>query len=188
MYMYMRKREKCIELLLTFLKMGAFTFGGGYAMLPMIKRDMVEHKKWISEEEMIDMVAISEATPGPIVVNLATFVGSRIAGVWGAASATIGVIIPSFIIIILVSILFNVVKDMEIIQYAFTGIRVGVLVLVAKAVKMVFHNCDKKVFEYILMGVSFVLTAFAGANIIAVIIGAALLGILQNRIFSKGVK
>ena len=86
----MQNKDKCIAIFKTFMKIGAFTFGGGYAMLPMIERSMVQQKKWITEEEMTDMVAISEATPGPIMVNLATFVGSKIAGVPGAIMATLG--------------------------------------------------------------------------------------------------
>lgn len=85
----MQNKDKCIAIFKTFMKIGAFTFGGGYAMLPMIERSMVQQKKWITEEEMTDMVAISEATPGPIMVNLATFVGSKIAGVPGAINGYI---------------------------------------------------------------------------------------------------
>ena len=94
-----QKKQRVWELLLVFLKIGAFTFGGGYAMIPLIQREMVDNKKWISEKDILDIVAISESTPGPIAVNAATFVGYHVAGVAGATAATVGVVLPSFCII-----------------------------------------------------------------------------------------
>jgi len=119
----MQNKEKCIAIFKTFMKIGAFTFGGGYAMLPMIERSMVQQKKWITEEEMTDMVAISEVTPGPIMVNLATFVGSKIAGVPGAIAATLGVIVPSFCAITIIAMFMRQISDMMVVKYAFVGIR-----------------------------------------------------------------
>ena len=150
----MQNKDKCIAIFKTFMKIGAFTFGGGYAMLPMIERSMVQQKKWITEEEMTDMVAISEATPGPIMVNLATFVGSKIAGVPGAIMATLGVIV---------------------------GIRAAVLVLVVKAIGVVYRGCNKSVFAYIIMGLALLLVAFFNANAIMVLIIAAILGIVYSK-------
>ena len=94
-----QKKQRVWELLLVFLKIGAFTFGGGYAMIPLIQREMVDNKKWISEKDILDIVAISESTPGPIAVNAATFVGYHVAGVAGATAATVGVVLPAFCII-----------------------------------------------------------------------------------------
>ena len=91
--------HKNLDLFLTFLKIGAFTFGGGYAMIPLIQREICENKKWISEQEITDIVAISESTPGPVAVNAATFVGYRTNGFVGAFIATLGVVLPSFLII-----------------------------------------------------------------------------------------
>ena len=88
-----------IKLFLTFLKIGAFTFGGGYAMIPLISREAVENHKWIEDKDILDIVAIAESTPGPIAVNAATFVGYRVGGVLGAFCATLGVVLPSFVII-----------------------------------------------------------------------------------------
>ena len=93
------KLRQIVELLLVFLKIGAFTFGGGYAMIPLIHREMVENKSWITDEEIMDIIAIAESTPGPLAVNSATFVGFRVAGFWGAVAATAGVVLPAFVII-----------------------------------------------------------------------------------------
>lgn len=96
-------RGKCKELFYTFLKIGAFTFGGGYAMIPLIKREIVEDKKWLTDKDIFEIIVISESTPGPLAVNCATFVGSRIAGVKGALAATLGVVLPSFLVILIIS-------------------------------------------------------------------------------------
>ena len=92
-----------LSLFLTFMKIGTFTFGGGYAMIPLIQREVVEEKKWINESELMDMIAIAESTPGPIAINSATFVGHHVGGFWGAFCATVGVILPSFAIIAAIS-------------------------------------------------------------------------------------
>ena len=97
------KIPKAIQLFLTFIKIGAFTFGGGYAMLPLIQKEIVEKKHWITDNDILEIVAISESTPGPIAINAATFVGFRICGFWGALFATLGVVIPSYLIILIIS-------------------------------------------------------------------------------------
>ena len=90
------------QLFFSFLKIGAFTFGGGYAMIPLIQKEVVEDKKWLTDEDVADVIAIAETTPGPIAINAATFVGYKAKGVIGALAATLGVVIPSFLIIILI--------------------------------------------------------------------------------------
>jgi len=175
----MQNKEKCIAIFKTFMKIGAFTFGGGYAMLPMIERSMVQQKKWITEEEMTDMVAISEVTPGPIMVNLATFVGSKIAGVPGAIAATLGVIVPSFCAITIIAMCMRQISDMMLVKYAFVGIRAAVLVV--KAIGVVYRGCNKSVFAYIIMGLALLLVAFFNANAIIVLIIAAILGIVYSK-------
>lgn len=177
----MQNKDKCIAIFKTFVKIGTFTFGGGYAMLPMIERSMVQQKKWITEEEMTDMVAISEATPGPIMVNLATFVGSKIAGVMGAISATLGVILPSFCLITIVAMCMRQISDMLLVKYAFVGIRATVLVLVINAIGVVYRGCNKSVFAYIVMGLSLLLVAFFNVNAITVLIIAAILGVVYSK-------
>ena len=101
------KLKKVFQLFITFIKIGAFTFGGGYAMVPLIQRETVEKKKWINDDDILEIVAIAESTPGPIAVNSATFVGYKTAGVLGAAAATIGVVLPSFTIIYFISFVID---------------------------------------------------------------------------------
>ena len=128
-----QKKQRVWELLLVFLKIGAFTFGGGYAMIPLIQREMVDNKKWISEKDILDIVAISESTPGPIAVNAATFVGYHVAGVAGATAATVGVVLPAFCIIACLAAILPKLEQLRAVQYAFWGIRVGVLALLLRA-------------------------------------------------------
>lgn len=182
----MNKREKCVHIILSFMKIGTFTFGGGYAMIPMIKREMVEQKKWITEEEMVDMIAISEATPGPIMVNVATFVGSRIAGTAGALAATLGVVMPSFFMILLIAAFIRQIQHLKVVQYAFEGVRAGVIVLIVKAIGTVFAQCERDLFAYIIIGLSFLLVAIGNINVIVIIIAAGVSGIVYDRI--KGEK
>ena len=95
--------KKLFTVFITFFKIGAFTFGGGYAMIPLIQRETVENHKWISDDDILDIIAIAESTPGPIAINSATFVGYKVAGFWGSFAATLGVVLPSFIIILVIS-------------------------------------------------------------------------------------
>ena len=105
------KKKLLAELFGVFFKIGAFTFGGGYAMIPFIQREMVEHKKWIDEDELLDIIAVAEATPGPISINAATFIGYHVAGFWGALLSTAALVLPAFTIITIVYGLFSLVKD-----------------------------------------------------------------------------
>ena len=111
------KIPKAIQLFLTFIKIGAFTFGGGYAMLPLIQKEIVEKKHWITDNDILEIVAISESTPGPIAINAATFVGFRICGFWGALFATLGVVIPSYLIILIISFVLKEFQK-DIVAYA----------------------------------------------------------------------
>ena len=118
------------ELFLTFVKIGLFTFGGGYAMISVIENNCVEKKKWITHDEMMNITVIAESTPGPIAINCATFVGYRVAGFPGAFFSTIGVVIPSFIIIFCISAFLDNFLDIAIVANAFQGIKVAVGILI----------------------------------------------------------
>ena len=118
--------KNILRLFLTFAKIGAFTFGGGYAMIPLIQKETVEKQKWISDDDILDIVAIAESTPGPIAINAATFVGHKVCGLWGSFAATLGIILPSFIIIYAISFILRQFSELRIIKYAFNGIRAGV--------------------------------------------------------------
>lgn len=129
----MKNKKMLWELFSTLFKIGLFTFGGGYAMIAFFESEFVEKKKWLDKEEFLDMVAIAESTPGPIAINSATYVGYKNAGVLGAACATLGVVLPSFIIIFIISLFLDAFLSFELIGYAFKGIQAGVVYLILSA-------------------------------------------------------
>ena len=178
----MNRIPKTISLFLTFMKIGLFTFGGGYAMIPLIHRETVDNKKWISDEDILEIVAIAESTPGPIAINAATFIGYRVGGFWGAFAATTGVALPSFAIITAISFILAEFQSIRWIQYAFNGIRAGVLALIVKALWSMYRQSPKGIFSYIIMLGAFVATAFLPVNVIFVILICAAAGIAQGLI------
>ncbi|MBE6593443.1 MAG: chromate transporter [Ruminococcaceae bacterium] len=125
--------KKYFSLFFTMLKIGLFTFGGGYAMIALLENEFVEKKKYMEKDEFLDMVAIAESTPGPIAINAATYIGYKQAGVLGSAMATIGVCIPSFIIIYIISLFFDTFLSFKLVEYAFRGIQVCVVYLIFSA-------------------------------------------------------
>lgn len=122
------------KIFLTFLKIGAFTFGGGYAMLPFIQKEIIDINKWLTTGEFIDIIAIAEMTPGPIAVNSSTFVGYKIAGFWGSVAGTVGVILVSVMLSSIIAKYFFKFKDNRILKALFRGIRPAVIVLIGSAV------------------------------------------------------
>ncbi len=133
----MKKENKFVQLMvlfLTFLKVGAFTFGGGYAMIPIIQKEVVEKRKWANNSDILDILAISESTPGPISVNAATYIGFKVAGFWGSIFATFGLVIPSFVIIYVISYFYKTFMTWHVVQAAFKGLSVGVIILLFLAV------------------------------------------------------
>lgn len=179
------KLKTCLTLFLTFLKIGAFTFGGGYAMIPIIEKEMVEKHKWIKSEDILDIFAIAESTPGPIAINSATFIGYKIGGIFGSFCATFGVVLPSFTIISIISLVLREFSDIKAVQYAFNGIRAGVLALIIKALVSMYKKAPKGLFSYILMGASFILAAFTDINVIFVIIGCGLAGLFNSLVLKR---
>lgn len=177
--------DKRLQLFATFFKIGAFTFGGGYAMIPIIQKEVAEKKKWISDDDILEVVAIAESTPGPIAINAATFVGYKVAGFMGALVATFGVVLPSFLIISILSNVLDAFSELKAVQYAFFGIRAGVLALLIKALFSMYRQCNKGVIEYILMGLAFAMVAVFKANVICVIVGCALIGLLSSLIVRR---
>ena len=125
------KSKTLWQLFITYLKIGLFTFGGGYAMIALIEDEISTKKKWISKEELADIITIAESTPGPIAINSATYIGYKMGGVLGSALATAGVVIPSLVIIFIISMFFDLFMSFEIVQYAFMGIKcaVGLIIL-----------------------------------------------------------
>ncbi len=171
------KAKKCLDLFRVFFKIGAFTFGGGYAMIPLIKREVSEKRDWIREEEMLDVIAVAESTPGPIAINSATFIGTRRAGWLGALCATMGVVVPSFLIIFIISIFFKQFAEYEIVQFALLGLRSGVLALIVKALFSMSKHCPKNIVSYIIAAGAFAASVFFGANVFVIILCCALAGL-----------
>ncbi len=180
--------KKLWQIFLTFFKIGAFTFGGGYAMIPLIQREAVDHRKWVTEEDILDIVAIAESTPGPIAINSATFVGYRAAGVLGSAAATFGVVLPSFVLILALSFVLQQFQEVRAVQYAFRGIQAGVLALLVKALYTMYKKAPKGWAAYVVMGGSFIATAILNINVLFVIIGCAVFGLVTALLAERRMK
>lgn len=183
------KKEKILRLLLTFLKIGAFTFGGGYAMVPLIRAEVVEKYKWIDDKEMLDMIAIAESTPGPIAVNMATFVGNKVAGVAGSVFATVGVVLPSLVIILIISYFYEEFRANKWVSYAFLGIKAAVGFLLLNSVFRLSGSVEKTPINIAVFSVAFILAVFVKIKAVYIILGTVLFGIITakaNLFIKKG--
>ncbi len=169
-----------ILLFSSFIRIGTFTFGGGYAMIPLIQKEVVEKRKWITDEEILEIIAIAESTPGPIAVNAATFIGYKTAGFFGALGATMGVVLPSFLIIIAVSFVIRQFENLKVVKFAFEGIRAGVLALIFKALVSMYKQCPRNKISYIIAALAFLCVAFLGINVLIVIIICAAIGLAYS--------
>ena len=136
-----------------FLKIGAFTFGGGYAMIHLLERQFVARRKWMDRDEFLNMVAIAESTPGPVAVNSATYIGYKVDGIAGAISATCAVCIPSFVIIYLISLFFKQFMELKYVTYAFHGIQVCVVYLILSAAVKLWRTMEKNWFHICILTV-----------------------------------
>ena len=154
-----------LDLFLTFAKIGVFTFGGGYAMIAMIENSCVEKKQWITHDEMMNVTVIAESTPGPIAINCATYIGYRKAGFLGALVATLGMVIPSFVIIYLISMFLDNFLEITIIANAFRGIKVAVGILILDAAITMIKKMHKRIVPRAIMIFSCV--TMLGINIFA---------------------
>ena len=177
--------KRLVSLFLTFFKIGAFTFGGGYAMIPLIQREVAEKKKWVTDEDILEIIAIAESTPGPVAINSATFIGYKTAGVLGSVCATLGVVLPSFVIIFLISFVLKKFRDIKAVAYAFNGIRAGVMALVLKALVNMYKKCPKGKVSYIIFAFSFICAAIFDVNILLIIIACALFGLVTSLYMSR---
>ena len=176
---------KLWQLFISFFKIGAFTIGGGYAMIPLMHREIVEKKKWLKEEEALDMVAISESTPGVLAVNFATYVGQKVGGFIGSIVATLSVVLPSFIIIILISLFVEAFSDNQTIQSFLTGVKAGVVVLLFQAVWKLLKISKVTLFNLLMLSVTFFLSVFIGASVFYLLLAGALVGIVYGAFVTK---
>ncbi len=178
------KKEKlklCLKLFITFLKIGAFTFGGGYAMIPLIQRETAEKRDWVTKQDILDIIAVAESTPGPIAINSATFVGYQTAGIFGAFCATFGVVLPSFIIIYIIASFLRNFYEISAVKYAFFGIRAGVLALMLNSVIKMSRQVPKNTFSYIVAALAFIMVAFLDISVLAVIILSGVAGLILTK-------
>lgn len=170
-----------INLFITFFKVGIMTFGGGIAMLPILEREIVEKKKWSTREELMDYYAVSQCTPGIIAVNVATFIGHKIKGMWGGISATIGVVTPSYLIITILAMFLKSFSDILWVQSAFNGIRVAVCALVVGTVLKLIKNNVKNIWGVILSLAAFISVFFFSLSPVIIVVVAVIMGIALSK-------
>lgn len=178
----MNKNHRCFSLFWEFLKIGLFTIGGGMAMIPQLQHVVVNEKGWLEEDEMIDCIAISQALPGIIAINAATYIGMKVRGFKGALSATLGVIVPSFVIIILIVTVLDSIGGNTYIQGAFTGIKAAVCGLILVTVVRMGKKILRSVFAWILAVIAFIAIIAFGINAIWVILVGAVIGVIYNAV------
>lgn len=175
-----------LKLFAAFARVGVLTFGGGYAMIPMLEREIVERRGWATSEELMDYYAVGQCTPGVIAVNTATFIGYKIAGNLGGVAATLGVIFPSFVIISVIAGIIENFADIPAVKSAFAGIRVCVCVLIFNSVLKLWKGAVKDKATLVLCLLVFVLSAFFDVSPIVFVVFCAAAGILLTRLGVRG--
>lgn len=171
-----------LRLFWTFLAIGAFTFGGGYAMIPLIKKSIVERTRWMEEEEFVDAIAIAQSSPGPIAVNIATLTGYKLSGLGGALFSVVGATLPSFITILVVASIFLGVQHNSYVRAAMAGMRPAVIALMAAAVLDVGKTAIKSRFSTVLGLLALVALTVFNVHPVLVIVAAAAAGVAASRL------
>lgn len=177
---------KLLSLFLSFAKVGVMTFGGGYAMIPILEREIVENRKWASSEELMDYYAVGQCTPGVIAVNTATFIGYKVAGPVGGVAATLGVVFPSVVIICLIAGILTNFADIPAVKSAFAAIRVCVCVLIFNAVVKLWKGAVKDKAGLVLFLIVFVLSLFFDISPVVFVLFCALAGLVLTRTGVRG--
>lgn len=176
----MKKERPLFSLFATMLKIGAFTFGGGYAMIPLIEDEFSTKKKYVSAEEMADILALSQSIPGPIAVNASVIIGYRKQGVLGALAALLGLALPSFVVLTLITYLYQSFNENPYIAAALKGIRACVVALIFSAFIRLFSRIKKTAYTSILLIVSFAVSVLFPFNSIYIILAGIIIGLLSN--------
>ena len=177
--------REIINLFLAFAKIGAVTFGGGYAMLPILQRDIVKKHGWATDDELVDFFAIGQCTPGIIAVNTATFIGYKQKGVLGGIFATLGVIFPSIVIISVIAAFITNYADLPVVRYAFNGIRVCVCILILNAVLKLSKSSLVDKWTSGIFAVVFILSMFFNISAAILVLAAGLAGYIIKRFSAK---
>ena len=183
--LFMNKKAGLLDLFLTFARIGGFTFGGGYAILPMLQKEVVEEKKWTTEEELLDYYAVGQCTPGIIAVNVATFIGQKTRGVIGGIVATLGVVAPSFVIILAIASLINRFSEITVVAHALAGIRVAVAALIVSAIIKLWKKGIKDLLGVIIVAAVVLLSLLLNVSPIIIVVVAMLFGIVYGRAAGK---
>ncbi|NLC93126.1 MAG: chromate transporter [Treponema sp.] len=177
--------KECLDLFFVFSKIGLFTFGGGLAMMPMMQRELITKKKWITEEELLDYYAIGQSTPGIVAVNVSTFVGYKQLGSFGGVIATLGMITPSLIVIMVLATFINSISDIPLAQKALKGINVAVAALLTTVIINFAKKTIKNWWNFLLMIAAFILVFFFKIPSFILILFAILLGVVNTFIALK---
>jgi len=177
-----KKFRVLLDLFVTFFKIGAFTIGGGLAMIPVIEKEIVDKKGYIGKEEIIDAFAVSQSLPGVIAINSAIYVGYRIAGFLGAVVTTLGVVLPSFIIILAIAVLFKTVSGIAWVDKLLTGAKAGIAGVIFVSVVNLSKKAIKDVFGIVIAAAAFVLAAIFDVSIVIMIPAGAFLGYLYHKV------
>lgn len=181
--------KELMNLFWSFCRIGGLTFGGGYAMLPMLQKEVVETHKWATEQELLDYYAVGQATPGVIAVNTATFIGYKEKGILGAIFATSGVVFPSLAIIMSIAGFIDSFSDSNIVQHAFSGIRVAVGVLILNALVNLVKGSVKDILGIILFVATFIISIVFNISVVYIVVASALIGIISDFVNRKrGIK
>ena len=178
--------KKYLDIFLAFAKVGVMTFGGGYAMLPILQREIVERRGWAAEEELSDYFAIGQCTPGVIAVNTATFIGQKLYGVLGGIAATLGVVFPSIVIITVIAALVSNFSDIPAVAHAFAGVRVCVCVLILNAVVKLWKKTVIDISTFVIFLAVLVLSVFTELSPVVFVILAGIAGVALKSLGVKG--
>ena len=178
--------NKFLELFATFAKVGVMTFGGGYAMIPMLEREIVDNKGWATSDELMDYYAVGQCTPGVIAVNTATFIGYKLYGNWGGIVATLGVVFPSLVIITIIAGILEQFADLPLVQNAFAGVRVCVCVLVFNAVFKLWKSAVSDKAALVIFLAVFLLSAFFSVSPVIFVLASSACGIALTQMGVRG--
>ena len=178
--------KKYIDLFLVFAKIGVMTFGGGYAMLPMLERELIDNRGWTTNEELMAYFAVAQCTPGVIAVNTATFIGYKLYGNLGGIVATLGVVFPSLVIITTIAGVLTNFADIPAVKHAFAGVRVCVCVLIFNAVVKLWKGAIKDKTALVLFVVIFLLSVFLDVSPVVYVIACAAAGIFLTKMGVRG--
>ncbi len=173
--------NKYLDIFLTFARVGAFTFGGGYSMLPILQREVVEGRGWVEEREVLDFYSISQVLPGMIGINTAIFIGNKVKGRWGGVLAALGVAFPSLVIIMVIAAFISNFVHLPLVQNAFAGIRACVFVLILRSIMKLFRGSVIDWFSFVLFIAIFLLSVLTDINPILYVVAAGLMGLLYRR-------